>query len=354
MQSFNELVEIISTSLPHVSHFKATEWANYLVQLEGCHLFSCASPEVDKDDWLRERRAGIGGSEIAAILGENHWNSPRQIWMSKVGMFDDKPAQQSEAARWGNLLETVVADEWAFRNNAQYVHIPVILQDDDRPYLLANIDGFTLSDDRKTITGILEVKTTSAYNNDQWENGPVPFHYMCQTNWYCGITRLKQYTIICLVGGQRLYAYELPADGTLFKREVEAADDFWNNHVITRVEPPATAVDKELIKKQEQENDLVQEDTPPAIFEDEETDRLVSSYIQLREKEKAIKDIKAAVYAQIKVAIGNSSQALTKSHTVVVKRSVRRTCDFDLLLKTAPEVYEAVVTSSASTSLDIK
>lgn len=355
MQSFSELVEIITTSLPSVSTLKAETWAKYLVQLEGCHLFSCASPEVDKDDWLRERRAGIGGSEIAAIMGENHWNSPRQIWMSKVGMFDDKPAQQSEAARWGNLLETVVADEWALRNNRQYVHIPVILQDDERPYLLANIDGFTVSDDRELITGILEVKTTSAYNNDQWENGPVPFHYMCQTNWYCGITRLKTYTIICLVGGQKLYSYELPADKELFAREVLTADDFWNNHVIPKIEPEATAVDKELMKRQEEENAMEQDpNEPPLILEDDGVERLIDSYIQLREKAKALKDVKDAVYAQIKVALGSHSQALTKTHTVVTKYSVRRTCDFDLLKTMAPDVYDAVVTSKPSTALEIK
>lgn len=355
MQSLSELTSIIITSLPGVSYKRAAQWAKYLVQLDGCHLFSCASPEVDKDDWLRERRAGIGGSEIAAIMGENHWNSPRQIWMSKVGMFDDKPAQQSEAARWGNLLETVVADEWALRNNRQYVHIPVILQDDERPYLLANIDGFTLSDDREFITGILEVKTTSAYNNDEWENGPVPFHYMCQTNWYCGITHLSQYTIICLVGGQKLYGYELPADKELFEREVMNADDFWLNHVVPKVEPMATAVDKELMKRQEEEAGLEQEkDEPPVILEDDGSERLVESYVQIREKIKALTDVKNAIYAQIKVALGSHSQALTKTHTVVTKYSVRRTCDFDLLKTMAPDIYQAVVTSKPSSALEIK
>lgn len=352
MQSFSELVAIITTSLPTIPRHKAQEWAEYLTQLNGCHLFSCASPEKDKGEWLKQRSVGIGGSEIAAILGENHWNSPRQIWMSKVGMFDDKPPQQSEAARWGNLLETVVADEWAFRHGTKYVHIPVILQDDDRPYLLANIDGFTLNEDGTQITGILEVKTTSAYNNDQWEHGPVPFHYVCQTNWYCGITGLDRYTIICLVGGQKLYDYEILADAALFTREVEAADDFWNNYVLPRKEPPATSVDKQLIQREEAEKDLVPEE-PPLILEDEETERLVSSYIQLRDKAKALKDIKDAVYAQIKVLLGSSSMALTKGHTVATKHSMRRSCDFDLLKTMSPEVYEAVVTTTTSISLEI-
>lgn len=354
MQEINELLVLITKGRADITFEQATVWAKYLTQLKGCHLFAVSSPDKDKAEWLRDRQAGIGGSEIAAVMGENHWNSPRQIWMSKMGMFDDKPPQQSEAARWGNLLETTVADEWALRNGRQYVHIPVIIQDDERPYLLANIDGFTLTDDRELITGILEVKTTSAYNRDVWENGPVPFHYLCQTNWYCGITRQSMFTIICLVGGQRLYAYDLPADPELFKREVDEADAFWNNYVLTGVEPPAAAVDKELMAKAEAEQqDEDKEPEPAKVLEDDESERLVESYCTLREKIAALTDVKNALYAQIKVALGASNEAITKTHAIKVSVSNRRTCNFDKLKALSPELYDAVITTTRSTSLSI-
>ena len=101
MQDVQTLVNMIQKGRKDVDAATAGIWATYLQQLKGCHLFSVASPDVDKTAWLKERRAGIGGSEIATIMGENHWASPRQIWLSKIGMLDDKPAQQSESARWG-------------------------------------------------------------------------------------------------------------------------------------------------------------------------------------------------------------------------------------------------------------
>lgn len=354
MQSEAELMKIISAGRPDISTGTIKLWVKYLRQLQGCHLFSVASPEKDKAEWLKERRAGIGGSEIAAIMGENHWNSPRQIWLSKMGMFDDKPPQQSEAARWGNLLETIVADEWALRNNRKYVHIPVILQDDERPYLLANIDGFTLSDDMQVVTGVLEVKTTSAYNNDVWENGPLPFHYMCQTNWYCGITHLGAYTIICLVGGQRLYSYDMPAESDLFKREVAAADDFWLGHIVTGIEPAATAVDAELFKKAEAADVSEDGEEVSVVWDDDENKRLVDSYIKLREKISALEDVKKAIYAQIRVNLGAATSAITSTGSVSLKRSMRRSCDYALLERIAPEVYAKVITSKLTVSLDIK
>lgn len=353
MQSYNELLGIITKGRPEIELQKASMWADLLSQLNGCHLYSLAAPENDKEEWLRERRAGIGGSEIAAILGENHWNSPRQIWMSKTGMLDDKPAQQSEAARWGNLLETTVADEWAFRTKRKYVHIPVILQDDDRPWLLANIDGFTVDEvnERLVITGILEIKTTSTYNKKVWEEGPVPFHYVCQTNWYCGITRLKNYTIVCLVGGQNLFWYDLPADAELFDREVKAADDFWCNYVQKLVEPPMTEVDSKLMKQDLQENE--KSDVPPVVLQDDESDRVVGSYIQIGEKIKALKDVQGALKAEIQKMLGKSPELMTKQHTVTISVSNRRKCDFDLLQSIAPEIYATVISESTRYSMNI-
>lgn len=361
MQDRNSLIELITRGRRDVTQAQAGLWADYLLQLKNCHLFSVAAPEKDKAEWLRHRRSGIGGSEIAAIIGENHWNSPRQIWMSKMGMFDDKPPQQSEAARWGNLLETVVADEWALRNKRQYIHIPVIIQDDDHPHLLANIDGFTLSDDRETITGILEIKTTSAYNRDAWENGPLPYHYLCQTNWYCGITGLSNYTIVCLVGGQRLYAYDMPADPELFAREVEAADEFWSCYVIPGVEPPATAVDKELLAKADAaalaEKQTTVEDgepaKPPAVLDDDETERMVEGYCKLREQMAKLKEVKDALHARIRLKLGDSVDAITKTHTISLSVSNRRTCNFDKLKQLSPELYDEVVSITVGTQMNI-
>lgn len=351
MQPRSELRTLIKAGLPHLTDSTIDLWCDYLEQLKGCHLYSVDSPEKDKAAWLRSRRAGIGGSEIAAIMGANHWNSPRQIWMSKVGMFDDKPPQQSEAARWGNLLETVVADEWALRNNRRYVHIPVILQHDEDPWLLANIDGFTISEDGNFVTGILEIKTTSAYNNDVWEHGPLPFHYMCQTNWYCGITGLGMYTIVCLVGGQKLYDYELPADPELFQCERDTARVFWVRNVLEKIEPEATAVDKELIAKDEKMPDP---DAEEVIMDDDETERIAEAYCQMRDKIKQMTDVKNALYAQMKLKVGNYAGIITKTHTATVACSSRRVCDFDLLQELNPDIYKQVVRTSSSISLRIK
>ena len=347
MQSVETLHKILCEDIPNKA--ERDTWIGYLSQLKGCHLYALSSPSKDMDRWLKDRKVGIGGSEIAAIMGHSDWKSPRQVWLDKMGLFDESGRQQSEPARWGNLLESVVANEWANREDRQWIHIPVILQDDERPYLLANIDGFTLSSDRHIITGILEIKTTSAYNEAVWKEGPLPLNYLCQTNWYCGITRLPTYTLVCLVGGQHLYSYELPADEALFKQEVEAADTFWLYNIQSGIEPVATAVDNKALSTEKPD--------PKAealILDTDEADNLTNAYCDIGKKVSELEKIKEALKAQIKVMLKGSAQAVTKSHVISVTVTGRRVCNFEAMADEMPEAYEKYVSISESTRMTIK
>ena len=350
MQDREALFNKISAERPDVSPDEINNWIFYLSQLKGCRLFSAVAQEIDEAQWLHARTAGIGGSDIASILGKNPWNSPRQVWRSKTGQFTSLGNKQSEAARWGNVLETTIATEWAHRNNRNWIHIPVTLQAEDYTWMLANIDGFTLSDDLQTITGILEIKTTNEYNKSAWEHGPIPYHYMCQTNWYCTITGLTNYTIVCLVGGQSLFFYEFPKDLELCAEMVEAAKRFWLDYVVPMKEPPAIAQDLEKLK----DEIPIDEEAPAVVMEDDETERLAESYIAIREKISAMDNIKKAVYAQLFNTAGKYASVLTKTHTINLQQSARRSCDMGLLQEQFPEAYDACVKTTVSRSLRIK
>lgn len=353
MQGPEELFDIIRQR-HSVTESQAREWAYYLGQLKGCKLFSVAAQEEDPEGWLRARTHGIGGSDIATILGENPWSSPHRIWMSKLDMFDsDKQPTQNEAARWGNLLETTVATEWGYRNNRQWIHIPVTLQSEEYPWMLANVDGFTLSDDRKVVTGILEIKTTSAFNEEPWSEGPLPFYYLCQVNWYCGICGLDQFCITCLVGGQKLYAYnDMPCDPDLFKRETVAAADFWQNNVLKGIEPKRSENDlEELQKEAADEHD---QSLPPVIYDDDESSNVIQGYIDIRDKIGQLEKVKKALYAQLYVYLGKATEGVIGEHTVSIKFTERRNVNWSKLEKEYPQAYAACVGKTVSNSLNIK
>ncbi len=64
------------------------------------------------------RKAGIGGSDVAAILGLSPWKSAHMLYLEKRGEWEE-PEKDSEVIHFGNVLEDVVANEYARRKKCR-------------------------------------------------------------------------------------------------------------------------------------------------------------------------------------------------------------------------------------------
>jgi len=79
-------------------------------------------------EWLEARKRGLGGTDVAAILGASKWSSPWRVWAEKNGHEFEQVDR--EAMSLGRKLEVFVAQEWADRaekyirtlSNAAIVH----------------------------------------------------------------------------------------------------------------------------------------------------------------------------------------------------------------------------------------
>lgn len=350
MQTKEELLELLCDARPDASSEEYSMWISVLVQLKGCHVHSLAAQGIDDAGWHAARAKGIGGSEIAAILGKSSWSSPTDIYMKKIPQFESEPEQQSESARWGNVLEDTIIKEWAKRTGRHYVHLPVSLQSDENPIFIANVDGFEV-DDNGDIVGILECKTTSLYNQDAWANAEIPIYYMYQIQWYMMITGLTTACIMCLVGGQHLYYYDFPAVEAIAEEEKAGAIDFWDNHVIPCIPPALTDVDADRLQKAKAEE---VEHAEPIITDDEETVQILENYISLRTQISALEKLKKVTYAQLLDKLGTAQEMIAGEHSVSCSISNRRTCDFDILQSKYPAIYDEVVSMSQSLRVNVK
>lgn len=353
MQSEEQLRMLIKKQKKDVTEQELSLWVACLGQLKNCHVHSFVAQEDDSEGWLKARTTGIGGSEVACIAGMSPWNSPRDIWQKKTGQFEDEEFKQSEAARWGNVLEQTILDEWAVREGKQFVHIPVSLQADNNPILLANIDGFVVhytEDDDVVVDGILECKTTSTYNLAVWEEGPLPEYYLCQTNWYTGITGLTEFTIVCLVGGQKLFSYTLPFNKPLYTQLVDAANTFWQTYVIPKVAPPLTAGDVEAMADKVPE----EPEENAKIYTDDEHENVVQGYIALGEQISKLTSVRDALKAQIFEMLGGAHEAATISHIATISISNSRKCNYTLMQRKYPMAFEECITASVTKRLNVK
>ena len=58
----------------------------------------------NRTEWLKERQQGIGGSEVAAVLGLSKWSTPFDVWLEKTSPIENAPPNL--AMQLGTFLES--------------------------------------------------------------------------------------------------------------------------------------------------------------------------------------------------------------------------------------------------------
>lgn len=208
----------------------------------------------NQEKWHELRGIGIGGSDIGAILGVNKYKSAIDIYIDKT---EGKKQDGNRFTHFGHKLEKVVFEEFQERHqNMKCYTVPYTIQ---RGVCVANVDGMVY-DPEKDRYGVLELKTTSAYNKDEWTGDTVPDSYYAQVQHYLYVTGLSFAYIACLVGGNDYKEFYIERSLEDIDYLQEKANDFWKNHVMKKVPPMLDGSDsysKYLLEKADKENEEV-------------------------------------------------------------------------------------------------
>ncbi len=249
---------------------------------------------IDREAWLAQRRSGVGGSDVAAILGLSPWSTPLDVYESKVGAAP--MSEPNEPMRWGTLLEDVVAREFADREGVRVQRVRTMLRHPAHPFAIANIDraivapGVRARVDNRTgwlagATDLLEVKTGSAFGLADWgdDDAPtIPLHYAAQGMWYLGVTGAARVRFAALLGGQRYFTRMLERDDAAIASMFDVAEAFWREHVEAQVPPPPTSV-ADMMRRYPRDDGAMRE-----IANDADAMRDVAALLEFRERIKAL------------------------------------------------------------------
>ena len=137
---------------------------------------------MSRAEWLTARKAGIGGSDAAAIIGLNPFSSPLTVWADKTSADEPQEESESEAIWLGNVLEDHVARRYAEESGLNIVRCNQMMRSIEHPYMLANIDRRVKG---KRIG--VEIKTTSSFTKTDFAGGDVNPWYYAQ----CTISRSR-------------------------------------------------------------------------------------------------------------------------------------------------------------------
>lgn len=157
---------------------------------------------LSEKEWLAYRRKGIGGSDVAALLGISPWRTARDLYYDKLNIAAVEDNEENWVAlEMGHLLEPLVAKIFQHRTGYKIYQVKKMFQHPKYPWMLADVDYFVELPDGTT--AILEIKTTNYNAKDHWWlNGEetVPVYYETQGRHYMAVMNVDRCFFCCLYG----------------------------------------------------------------------------------------------------------------------------------------------------------
>ncbi|PEM28248.1 YqaJ viral recombinase family nuclease [Bacillus wiedmannii] len=300
---------------------------------------------MDRAQWLQARTQGIGGSDVSAIAGLNKWKSAVQVFLEKTQAIE-KEDIQSEAAYFGNVLEEVVAKEFAKRTDLKVQRRNAILQHPEYPWMLANVDRLIVGER----VG-LECKTASEYLKKEWEDEEVPAAYLLQCQHYMAVTGYEAWWIAVLIGGNKFIHKKIERDEELIQYLIDIEKDFWLNNV-EQNEPPmfdGSDASTELLKHLYPESIA---DSFVSLGKQEEL--LIEARDQVDREIKVLQEQKAEYENKIKAKLGTNEVGGTENYKIYWKSYTTNRFDSKRFKAEHPDLFEQYVKESKSRKFTVK
>ena len=201
-----------------------------------------------EDQFLANRRKGIGGSDVAAIVGLSPWKNAFDVYVEKRDLVEKDKSTVS--MRVGRAVERAIAQEYSDLTSR-----PIIWQGDvqhvdpDEDWRRCHPDALLTYED-----GGLETKHVGARQAARY--GPsgtdmLPEEHVLQCVWSMSITKRQFWDLAAWLGPKDLRIYTIMRDLELEETLIERCRRFWTENVLAGVPPEVTAdqADADFFKK---------------------------------------------------------------------------------------------------------
>ena len=200
-------------------------------------------------EWLEQRRKGIGGSDVAQILGVSPWGGPWDVWHSKK--YEPVVEVSNEAMDRGNLWESFVIRQSGQLGGYTPTMDPGLIIHPDREWHRGTPDALVGDD------GGVEAKTSRSA--DGWADDgaeiphwsalaatQVPAHYALQAYWYLELTGRAWFDLAVAIPDYRgdfprVRRIRIHADVKVQTMLVSRVGEWWDRHIVNGESPPLDA-----------------------------------------------------------------------------------------------------------------
>lgn len=287
---------------------------------------------MTRTQFLLDRRQGIGGSDVAAIMGISPWKTPLDVYKDKVCTFvEDEP---NEDMKRGSMAEKYVLEEYADRTGSTIqTNLETIIHS-DYPFMRVNVDARLVDENV-----IVEAKSTKAPSST-WDSG-IPEYYKTQVAYYAMITNATRVDIPVLFSGWTYGCFTYWRDAELEAKILKAVIAFWQDHIVPEI-PPAPQSQEELQAAYPTIDDRV------VVKADANIAHTVEEYQGVLEQIKELETSKSALKKNIQLYMGEAGVLDAGFCKLSLKDRVVNRLDTTALKASLPDIYNNYVKETQS------
>lgn len=271
-----------------------------------------------------QRRTGIGGSDIAAIMGLDPYRGPADVWDEKMGL---RPrSAPSRPAQAGLALEPIIRRLYEEATGRRVRRSTRLRRHPKDRWLIAHVDGIV----EERPAGIFEAKAPGMRHFAKIKREGLPAAWILQLQHYLltlgvswgsyGVLQREQWSFV---------HFDVERDDELCAEIADRAAAFWVDHVEKMVRPEEGPTPP-AVEIPIQAGEAVMRDDP-------EWAEAVAALAEAKEIRKAADALEADAQRQLVRAMGSAAVVQGAGHVVMHKvQSGRKTYDWRALEAIAP------------------
>lgn len=325
---------------------------------------------LSRDEWLNYRRLGIGGSDVAAIMGISPFATIRDLYYDKVGiepLIEDEEENNWVAKEVGHRLEDLVAEIFSKKTGLTVFPVRKMFRHPLHPFMVADLDFVIAFPDGSF--GILECKTCNYNARDKWDDDGIPINYEYQVRHYMSVMNINKAYIACLYGNnENEFVYRFLERDMMEEENIIAQEEyFWKEYVEKKAEPPYTGKPDLVLASIRRYSGYADKELPEIIISGLEAKNL-EKYLELSEEKSQLEKRKKEIETQQRALsvpfvekLGAGCKAVLEGGSVRYKitynPTVRRSVGKDAMEKLKiqhPDIYEEYTKSTESRIFRIK
>lgn len=203
------------------------------------HLIVTPTANMDKMEWLRFRKRGIGASEVGTVMGLNTYKSALELFYEKLKPMPEMTIENIHQFM-GHYSEDYIADLWQYWEGSQESVIAnyragkvvrrcrksnAYVNNSKYPWLFVSLDRI-INKGELGKEGALEIKKISGYEAKKWIAN-IPTYYLFQLQDQILVCEFDYGELAVLQDGTYFDVYQFERNEVITSAIIERTKDFW-------------------------------------------------------------------------------------------------------------------------------